>query len=61
MVTKLIDISRQLGFKDLEDRLLAISATLNNGQAELIVPVVGEFSAICWWTLRSMTTHYGEL
>lgn len=45
MITKLIDISRQLGFKDLEGRLLTIDATLNNGQAELIVPLVGEFSA----------------
>lgn len=45
MIDKLIDISRQLGFKDLEDRLLTIDATLNNGQAELIVPLVGEFSA----------------
>lgn len=45
MTTKLIDISRQLGFKDLEERLLVIESTLNNGQAELIVPLVGEFSA----------------
>ena len=45
MITKLIDISRQLGFKDLEGRLLTIDATLNNGQAELIVPLIGEFSA----------------
>ena len=45
MIEKLIEISRQLGFKDLEDRLLIINATLNNGQAELIVPLVGEFSA----------------
>lgn len=45
MIAKLIDISRQLGFKDLEGRLLTIDATLNNGQAELIVPLVGEFSA----------------
>lgn len=45
MTDKLIEISRQLGFKDLEDRLLSIDATLNNGQAELIVPLVGEFSA----------------
>lgn len=45
MTQKLIEISRQLGFKDLENRLLAIDATLNNGQAELIVPLVGEFSA----------------
>ena len=45
MIAKLIEISRQLGFKDLEARLLTIDATLNNGQAELIVPLVGEFSA----------------
>ena len=45
MIEKLIEISRQLGFKDLENRLLIINATLNNGQAELIVPLVGEFSA----------------
>lgn len=45
MTDKLIEISRQLGFKDLEDRLLTIDASLNNGQAELIVPLVGEFSA----------------
>ena len=45
MIAKLIDISRQLGFKDLEGRLLTIDATFNNGQAELIVPLVGEFSA----------------
>lgn len=45
MITKLIDISRKLGFKDLEDRLLKIDANLNNGQAELIIPLVGEFSA----------------
>lgn len=44
MIAKLIEISRQLGFKDLEARLLTINATLNNGQAELIVPLVGEFS-----------------
>lgn len=45
MITKLIDISRQLGFKDLEDKLVKIDANLNNGQAELIIPLVGEFSA----------------
>ncbi len=45
MIDRLIDISRQAGFKDLEGRLLAIESTLNNGQAELIVPLVGEFSA----------------
>lgn len=45
MIKKLIEISQQLGFKDLEDRLLIINDTLNNGQAELIVPLVGEFSA----------------
>ena len=45
MIDKLINISRQLGFKDLEDRLLSINSTMNNGNAELIVPLVGEFSA----------------
>ena len=45
MIEKLIEISRQLGFNDLEDRLLTIESMLNNGQAELIVPLVGEFSA----------------
>lgn len=45
MIAKLLYISRQLGFKDLEDRLQTIEDTLNNGQAELIVPLVGEFSA----------------
>lgn len=45
MTEKLIDIAHHLEFKDLEDRLLAINSTLNNGNAELIVPLVGEFSA----------------
>lgn len=45
MINQLIEISRKLAFKDLEDRLKAIDTTLNNGQAELIVPLVGEFSA----------------
>ncbi|MDE5608737.1 MAG: dynamin family protein [Muribaculaceae bacterium] len=45
MTEKLIEISRKLGFKDLEERLAAINATMSNGQAELIVPLVGEFSA----------------
>lgn len=45
MLQKLINISRQLEFADLEKRLLIIESTLNNGQAELIVPLVGEFSA----------------
>ena len=45
MVNKLIEISHQLSFNDLEERLLTINASLNNGQAELIVPLVGEFSA----------------
>lgn len=45
MIDILIDISRQLGFKDLEDRLLRINSTMNNGNAELIIPLVGEFSA----------------
>lgn len=45
MIQKLIEISNQLGFNDLGTRLLKIDATLNNGQAELIVPLVGEFSA----------------
>lgn len=45
MIKELIEFSRQLGFKDLENQLLTIESTLNNGQAELIVPLVGEFSA----------------
>lgn len=45
MTEKLLEISRKLGFKDLEKRLVAIASTLDNGQAELIVPLVGEFSA----------------
>lgn len=42
---KLLEISRQLGFTDFEERLSAIADTLNNGQAELVVTLVGEFSA----------------
>lgn len=45
MVNKLIEIANTLGFKDLEVRLTAISESLNNGHAELTVPLVGEFSA----------------
>lgn len=45
MLESLLDIARQLDFKDIEARLMAIDATLNNGKAELIVPFVGEFSA----------------
>lgn len=45
MLESLLDIARQLDFKDIEARLMAIDATLNNGKAELIVPLVGEFSA----------------
>lgn len=45
MLHKLIDISRQLEFTDHEKRLLTIESTLNNGHAELIVPLVGEFNA----------------
>lgn len=45
MLQKLIEISHKLEFADLEKRLLTIESTLNNGQAELIVPLVGEFSA----------------
>lgn len=45
MIEKLIEIAQKLGFKDLETRLEAIQATLSNGKAELIVPLVGEFSA----------------
>ena len=45
MLESLLDIARQLDFKDIEARLMAIDSTLNNGKAELIVPLVGEFSA----------------
>lgn len=55
MIEKLIEISRQLGFKDLEARLLTINATLNNGQAELVVPLVGEFSAGKTTLVNAMT------
>lgn len=55
MIAKLIEISHQLNFNDLEDRLWAIDATLNNGQAELIVPLVGEFSAGKTTLINSLT------
>lgn len=45
MLESLLEIARQLDFKDIEAKLMAIESTLNNGKAELIVPLVGEFSA----------------
>lgn len=45
MISKLLEISCQLGFSDLDERLMAIESTMNNGKAELVVPLVGEFSA----------------
>lgn len=45
MLDKLINFSKELGFNDFESRLNQISSTLNNGNAELIIPLVGEFSA----------------
>lgn len=56
MIEKLINVARQLEFKDLEKRLLAIDSTMNNGNAELIVPLVGEFSAGKTTLINALTT-----
>lgn len=45
MLDKLTTYSKELGFNDIESRLNKIASTLNNGNAELIIPLVGEFSA----------------
>lgn len=56
MIETLTNISHQLGFKDLEERLKIISSTMNNGSAELIVPLVGEFSAGKTTLVNALTT-----
>lgn len=45
MIDKLLQYSRELAFGDIEARLLQISSVLHDGDAELIVPLVGEFSS----------------
>lgn len=45
MKNKLLTFSKELGFKDLESRLEKISGIVSNGNADLIIPLVGEFSA----------------